>query len=438
MIRGRRCSMASALPAGAAAFVAAASVAVAPGAAQTPDSATGPVADLAHVDAHVAAVPAGAESSIPTLARYLAAAGPSDRERARAIFQWVTSNVAYDVAGYSGSAYADLSAESILRRRTAVCTGYAGLAGALGEAMGLEVEVVHGWSKGYGYQAGGPIGEAARHAWNAVRIDGEWALMDPTWGAGYIDEHGRFVRRAQDHYFLTDPAAFVFDHLPAEPRWQLLDDPVTRAEYADLVFLRPHFFVLGLEVRSHRRGTLETDDRATVEIGTPGDVLVLATLHRAEDDREVGGRRTFVEQGGGTARIDAVLPRPGAYLLRLFARPRGHSGPYRWAADYRIEAAAGDADGGFPVAYDAFREHDARLLAPLTGTLDAGAPHTFVLRVPGARAVAVVVGDEWHFLTAGADHTFTGRAAVSAGEATVVARFEEGGRYTGLVEYVAR
>ena len=431
MHRVRHRSIAFVLPA------VAAVVAVAPGAAQTPDSTAHPATALSHVDAHVAAAPGRVEASVSALADYLAAVGPSDLERTRAVFQWVTSNVAYDVAGYSGSPYADLSAAGILRRRTAVCTGYARLAAALGEAMGLEVEVVHGWSKGYGYRAGGPIGEAARHAWNAVRIDGEWALMDATWGAGYIDEHGRFVRRPQDHYFLTEPGAFVFDHLPEDPRWQLLDDPVTRGEYADMVFLRPQFFALGLEVGSHRRGVIEVGDRATIEIGAPGEVLILADL-LTPDERGVPGERTFVQQTEGTARVDAVLPRRGDYLLRLFARPRDRPGPYRWAADYRIEAAAGDADGGFPVAYDAFSERDVLLLAPIRGTLEAGVPHTFILRVPGARAVAVVVDDAWHPLAAGEDHTFTGQATVTAGEVTVFARFEADGPYLALVGYTAR
>jgi len=404
----------------------------APVRAQTVD-----LAALAHVDARVAATPAKAEASIRTLADYLAAAGPTDLERARAVYQWVSSNIAYDVSGFRSGDYGDLSPDGVLRRRSAVCSGYAGLAEAIGRAMGLEVEVVSGWSKGYGYQAGAAVGGGTNHAWNAVRIDGEWRLMDPTWGAGYIDGNMAFVRRAQDHYFLTDPQAFILDHFPEDPRWQLLDEPVSRTEYGEMVFLRPHFFANRLEIHSHRRGRILTDDRLTVEIGTPGDVLLLAHVLDAGTEEEIEGR-TFVQLADSLILIDAVFPRRGTYLLRMFVKPRDAEGSYQWAGDYRVEAMAGDPDGDFPLAFLAFSEYDALLVSPMRGTLDAGETYPFRIRVPGATDVAVVVDDEWHHLTRVGNHVFAGEVAVAPGEVPVFARVEEGGSYMALVKYIAR
>lgn len=407
-------------------------LAVAPAPAQTMDR-----TDLAHVDAHVAATPPKAEASIRTLADYLAAAGPTDLERARAVYQWVSSNIAYDVAGFRSGEYGDLSPDGVLRRRTGVCSGYAGLAEALGRAMGLEIQVISGWSKGYGYRAGAAIEAGANHAWNAVRVDGQWRLMDPTWGAGYIDDEMQFVRRPQDHYFLTDPEAFILDHFPEDPRWQLLDPPVTRTEYGEMVFLRPHFFANRLTVRSHRRGRILTDSRLTVEIGTPGDVLLLARVLNADTEEQLEGR-TFVQLADTTILIDAVFPHRGPYLLRMFVKPRSAEGSYDWAGDYRVEALAGDPDGDFPLAYLAFSEYGALLHSPIQGTLTAGETYPFRLRAPDALDVAVVVDGEWHHLTSENDHVFSGDVTVAAGDVPVFARFQEGGSYLALVKYTAR
>ncbi len=408
--------------------VALAVLAAAPAAAQV---------DLAAVDAHADATPEKAEGSVRSLAKYLARAGETDLARARAIFRWLAMNVAYDVSGFRTGDYSDLSPDAVLRRRRAVCSGYAGLAEALGEAMGLEIEVVHGWSKGYGYLAGQTFDGPTNHAWNAVRIDGAWRLMDPTWGAGYLDASMQFVRRFEEHYFLTDPGSFVFDHLPEAPSWQLLDPPVSGGAYADMVQLRPHFFANGLEIRSHPRARIETGDRATVVLGTTDDVLLLARLRDADADEELEDTRTFVQTDDGEARIDFVVPRPGAYILRLFAR-----GPdddtYHWALDYRVDASAGDEDGGFPLAYSGFGERGAVLYEPMEGTLAAGESHAFRIRAPGAVQVAVVAGGTWTYLARGEDDVFHGDVLDVPGDINVYAEYDAEGQFTGLLRYRGR
>jgi hypothetical protein len=72
--------------------------------------------------------------------------------------------------------------------------------------------------------------KAAGHAWVAVQLDGEWKLLDPTWGSGHVDK-GRFVRHYNDYYFLTPPERLIFTHLPEKERWQLLSTPVAAAEF---------------------------------------------------------------------------------------------------------------------------------------------------------------------------------------------------------------
>ena len=70
------------------------------------------------------------------------------------------------------------------------------------------------------------------HAWNAVKIDDRWHLLDVTWGSGGLNDQFKFVRKFNEAYFLTAPAAFVQDHLPLDPMWQLMDCPVDLAAFA--------------------------------------------------------------------------------------------------------------------------------------------------------------------------------------------------------------
>jgi len=168
-------------------------------------------------------------TSVDDLARSLTVGLEHDLDKAYVLFRWITTKIAYDTEGYFSSDEVwkrrDYSPEAVLERKTAICGGYARLFEALATASGLEAKYVSGYAKGYGYQ---PSAELPRHAWNVVRINNNWKLIEATWGAGGIrrsDE--RFVFRFKPEYFLSDPASFVKTHFPKDPRWQLLTPPIS-------------------------------------------------------------------------------------------------------------------------------------------------------------------------------------------------------------------
>ena len=396
-----------------------------------------PADSFAAADALADAAPSSAEQSVPALAAYLARAGSDDITRARALYRWIAGHIDYDVNGFRSGNYGDLSPEGVLRSRSSVCEGYASLAEALGSAMGLQVQVVPGWSKGYGYTSGQRFDGPTNHAWNAVRIDGRWRLMDATWGAGYLDERTQFVRRFQEHYFLTAPDAFVFDHLPHDPQWQLLERPISAAEYENLVYLRPMFFLAGFRIGSHPHARIAAVDRVTVTLGVTQPVQVAASVVDAATDQSLAEELTFVQVGATEARIDALFPRAGDYLLRVFAKPLGADGSLSWVLDYRVQASRGASDAAFPMAYGSFGARGATLLEPLSGVLQAGRTYRFRLRAPGALDVAVVAGGKWTHLAASGGE-FSGDVPASAGSVVVYAKYEAGADYTGLLRYTGR
>lgn len=396
-----------------------------------------PAGSFAAADSLADAAPPTVEQSVPALAAYLAQAGSGEITKARALYRWIAGHIDYDVAGFRAGSYGDLSPEGVLRSRSSVCEGYARLAEALGTAMGLQVQVVPGWSKGYGYTSGQRFDGPTNHAWNAVRIDGQWRLMDATWGAGYLDEQTQFVRRFQEHYFLTSPDAFVFDHLPQEPQWQLLERPITAVEYEDLVYLRPMFFLAGFRIGSHPRARIAAADRVTVTLGVTQPVQVSASVVGAATDRPLEEELTFVQVSATEARIDAIFPRPGDYLLRVFAKPLGTEGSLSWVLDYRVQASRGASDAAFPMAYGSFGARGATLLEPLSGVLQAGRAYRFRLRAPGALDVAVVAGGQWTHLSASGED-FSGDVPTVAGNVVVYAKYEAGANFTGLLRYTGR
>lgn len=391
-------------------------------------------ARLAAIDARARAAPASSAMSVESLAAYLQQRTRDEREKARAAFTWIAHTIAYDGSLRNKAA----SAKTVLAQRRAACYGYAVLFEALVEAMGLEAEIVGGHGKGQGYEPGHGMESAQNHAWNAVKIGGRWGVVDCTWGAGHMDEQGRFVRRFTDHYFLTPPEEFVYDHFPDDARWQLMAGPISEGEYLNRVHVKPVFFERGLRLVSYERAGIRADSSLQVTIGAPRDTVVTAELYQA--GRQLGTQYTFTQREAKGFVVRAVFPTRGSYLLRVFAREReAVGGKYEMALQYAVEAGAGAGkSAGFPEIYDTFLTRECRLAQPVTRGVPAGRKVQFALTVPGATEAVVVRTDGvWWVLDRRGDW-FSGEVLTEAGDVTVFAKFRGSRRYDGLLKYVAR
>jgi Transglutaminase-like superfamily len=199
--------------------------------------------DYTTADSVARAVPQAATRDVATLAAHFRAALPDERDRARAIYRWLVENVAYDAAlFFSGAIFPPAQdAESVLRRRRGVCEGFSALFAGLATQAGLPAAIVVGNAKAFDPDR--PY-RTQKHTWNAVRLEGEWRLVDASWGAG--DILGReFVRRPREFFFDTPPAKLIWSHRPDDDRWQLLDQPLSAREFERLPFTHRDFWELG-------------------------------------------------------------------------------------------------------------------------------------------------------------------------------------------------
>lgn len=140
--------------------------------------------------------------------------------KARAIYTWVAYNINYDLVAFMKGMITDQSPEFVFKNRIAVCQGYSDLYYLLARKLGLKAEVITGFSKGFNYEQRLSF-KQTDHAWNAVKIDGKWQLLDVTWGGGYVDGNGKYIHELSYDMFLCKPEKFIFKHLPADPVWQL-------------------------------------------------------------------------------------------------------------------------------------------------------------------------------------------------------------------------
>ncbi|MCA9790959.1 MAG: hypothetical protein KC910_04160 [Candidatus Eremiobacteraeota bacterium] len=367
-------------------------------------------------------------TELKALARSLVQGKASDQDRALALYSWLGENVAYDVDGFLKGEYGDCSAEAVFKRRVTVCSGYANLFKAMADEVGLESEVVDGFSKGYGYQARATPKPEPDHAWNAVKIDGRWQLLDATWGAGGIDQ-GKFKREPSRDWFMVKPDQFIYSHYPSQPKWQLLDEPMERTDFEQLPLVKPDFFHLGLHLDSHEQVLIETDGDLEIKLSGQSDCLLSAAIE--QNNVRLEGSYTLVRRNGRRHTIEAVFPRAGTYNLLVFARRPGET-TGQGVISYSVQASRGAPE--LPKTYSSFAEHQVELIGPRQATLAEGRPVQVRLKAPGCRDVfAQTRTGQVKFESKNGE--FVADFVPQGDVVTVFGVYGQGQRGEGLVEY---
>lgn len=172
----------------------------------------------------------------------------SDTEKAWMLYCWIAENIRYNAAALTSWNYGDLSAEGVFQSKMAVCTGFSNLFESIGKEMGLEVVTIPGFAKGYSYMEGSSTKES-NHVWNAVKLNGEWKLIDSTWGQGYVkkqDGKDVNIKQFNDFWFATEPYQFLFTHFPEEEQYQFMNNTISNKKFEKAPRITPPYFKRGL------------------------------------------------------------------------------------------------------------------------------------------------------------------------------------------------
>jgi len=161
----------------------------------------------------------------------------TDLEKLKAIYDWVTENIYYDMGVFENpSGNTDVSAEATYYNKKSVCSGYANLTEALCHSVGIPCRVVSGFAMGMNsdilfdnvwkeYQAylttkditafRKKAGAFSNHAWNEAFVNGRWIVLDTTWGSNneYYPSQGIVTGTSNDSYYDMNLESLSATHL---------------------------------------------------------------------------------------------------------------------------------------------------------------------------------------------------------------------------------
>lgn len=264
----------------------------------------------------VSAMPPAIETSIETVARYIADHESDPFLRIKALHDYVADRVVYDAEAYFAGNYPPQDAVTVFRTHKSVCAGYANLFKALGDFIGEEIQIISGNTR---TQDGDMSGEG--HAWNSVKIEENWYLVDVTWDSGTVGRSSGFTKDYRTDYLFPPPEIMSMTHFPDEQGWQLLVAPLTRGEFLRQPMMTPSFFAEGMELVFPTRSQTDVNEKAVIEIKNPQQQWIIAKFgirgNEATDSCTV--------ERESLTRIECVLPQQAAYEIRLFSSPEQYS-----------------------------------------------------------------------------------------------------------------
>jgi transglutaminase/protease-like cytokinesis protein 3 len=171
--------------------------------------------------------PAQRTQTAEDIGKYIKSKFDSDADRLRAAYSWVAQHINYDISQMQlGVTYKHESevVKQVLKTRKTICFGYALTLKAILANLGIKTIIIRGYTK-----QNGKIDEIP-HAWCAIKYNGEWRLIDPTWSSGYFSS-GTLHKKFDDKWYLVEPDRIISSHIPFDPVWQFSHFPINHSEF---------------------------------------------------------------------------------------------------------------------------------------------------------------------------------------------------------------
>jgi hypothetical protein len=249
--------------------------------------------------------------------------------KAKTIHDWICDNIAYDTGMFFSGRVSAQDYASVLKKKQAVCSGYANLFNEMARLAGIESIGINGYSKGFGYS--GQIGRNTDHAWNAVYISNKWYLIDVTWDAGSVDQR-TFIKGYSTEWLFLDPRPFLYSHLPEENAYQYYAPVLTTADFMREAYISGKFFQYGLSLKTEMpEYSNAANGPFAFDIGLANSNVMVTSNLTTPRQQEIDGA-SWTSRRSTTVTAEFDVPDAGEYTGHIFVRQNNEVRPQNMVA----------------------------------------------------------------------------------------------------------
>jgi transglutaminase/protease-like cytokinesis protein 3 len=137
--------------------------------------------------------------------------------------------------------------------------------------LNIENKIIRGYAK-TGIHDIGNVNNIKNHAWNAVKTNNSWKLIDATWSTGLTDIN-RVNFSFNDTFFLVEPQNFILTHFPDKYHWQFLGYPRTKRDFFYAPIFHNNYYCSKLKLSYNPEGIKKTglDNKISIVYETIDD-----------------------------------------------------------------------------------------------------------------------------------------------------------------------
>ena len=171
-----------------------------------------------------------------------------DIELARFFYYWIGSNIQYDYEFLrkkregkyiSKELFEKQDEYNVYLNRKGVCAGYTNLFKWFMDEVDIKSVYISGHIRDErNHYVQLESDDNFRHAWNAIKLNDKWMIIDTTWGTSQDSS-------VSDFYFDMKPEVAIISHFPKERKWQFLENPLSLEEFNRSKFIKPIWFFIG-------------------------------------------------------------------------------------------------------------------------------------------------------------------------------------------------
>lgn len=305
----------------------------------------------------------------------------TDAESAYMVYKWLSQNIEYDCFTYEHDHdNIDYTEQGTYNKGKGVCAGYSKIFRTMCNRLGLEAYYVSGFTKRSIVK--GQIPTKTNHAWNTVKIDGIFYLVESTWGSGSC-KGDKYEYDFDDFYFCTNPEIFIRKHLPAEQKYQLLPQPITISEFVNRGDITNSFYQQGFETINPDLANIKSTEIFSIIFTHDSQKRkkFLTHLYFFESGSEVEQENAcWYETKEISSNITCYTNKQGKYKLKIYGGPIELSS-YSNLVEYEIYSTKYSLrPKSFPEAYKRFKNSDMQLFEPLYNPLIRGRSIKFEIK----------------------------------------------------------